>query len=110
MNYSKEDAIELLLNIGDVLKDIALSLKEEGAQPSDESTNLAEEPQGTPLTLEEVRAELSKLSKAGKTSLVKQMLAEVGAAKLSDVDPSKYWQLMAQAQEALGAAEAATNA
>jgi len=109
MNYSKEDAIELLLNMGDVLKDIALSLKEEGAQPSDESTNLAEEKQRE-LTLEEVRAELSKLSKAGKTSLVKQMLAEVGAAKLSDVDPSKYWQLMAQAQEALGDAEAATNA
>lgn len=109
MNYSKEDAIELLLNMGDVLKDIALSLKEEGAQPSDESTNLAEEKQRE-LTLEEVRAELSKLSKAGRTSLVKQMLAEVGAAKLSDVDPSKYWQLMAQAQEALGAAEAATNA
>lgn len=102
MNYSKEDAIELLLNMGDVLKDIALSLKEEGAQPP-------AEPQRE-LTLEEVRAELSKLSKAGKTSLVKQMLAGVGAAKLSDVDPSKYWQLMAQAQEALGTAEAATNA
>ena len=98
MNYSKEEAIELLLNMGDVLKDIALSLKEEGAQPPDVST----EPQGAPLTMEEVRAELSKLSKAGKTSLVKQMLAGVGAAKLSDVDPSKYWQLMAQAQEALG--------
>ena len=103
MNYSKEDAIELLLNMGDVLKDIALSLKEEGAQAPTE-------PQGTALTLEEVRAELSKLSKAGKTSLVKQLRAGVGAAKLSDVDPSKYWQLMAQAQEALGAAKAATNA
>lgn len=107
MDYSKEDAIELLLNMGDVLKDIALSLKGEGGAAT--SKEEGAQPQRD-LTLEEVRAELSKLSKAGKTSLVKQMLAGVGAAKLSDVDPSKYWQLMAQAQEALGAAEAATNA
>ena len=52
------------------------------------------------LTLEEVRAELSKLSRKGKTSVVKQLLGKFQASKLSDVKPADYWTLMAMAQEA----------
>ena len=69
-----------------------------------------EEKTATQLTLEEVRAELSKLSKTGKTAIVKQILAGVGVSKLSDVDPEKYWIVMAQAQEANGAAPEASHA
>jgi len=96
MVSSKEEAIELLLTMSDVMKEIA-DLMKGGATPPPQEENTA--PQ---LTLEEVRVELSKLSKAGKTSVVKQILAGVGAAKLSDVDPEKYWIVMAQAQEANG--------
>ena len=94
MVSSKEEAIELLLTMSDVMKEIA-DLMKGGATPLSQEEKTA--PQ---LTLEEVRAELSKLSKAGKTAVVKQILAGVGVSKLSDVDPEKYWIVMAQAQEA----------
>jgi hypothetical protein len=97
MVSNREEAIELLLTMSDITKEIAELMKGEA--------RLAAEKEAPPLTLEEVRAELSKLSRAGKTSVVKQLLAGVGASKLSDVDPSKYWLLMAQAQEANGSAQ-----
>ena len=89
MVSSKEEAIEYLLAIADKVKEVAEFLG--GA---------TESPPEKALTLEEVRAELSKLSNAGKTSVVNEILAGVGAAKISDVDPKNYWILMAQAQEA----------
>ena len=101
MVSNREEAIELLLTMSDITKEIAELMKGEAAQ----APPLAAQEETPPLTLEEVRAELSKLSRAGKTSVVKQILAGVGASKLSEVDPSKYWVLMAQAQEANGSAQ-----
>ena len=101
MVSNREEAIELLLTMSDITKEIAELMKGEAAQ----APPLAAQEETTPLTLEEVRAELSKLSRVGKTSVVKQILAGVGASKLSEVDPSKYWLLMAQAQEANGSAK-----
>ena len=92
MVSSREEAMELLLTMSDITKEIAELMKGEAAAPSAEEKK--------ELSLEEVRAELSKLSRAGKTAVVRQLLSGVGAAKLSEVDPSKYWLLMAQAQEA----------
>ena len=100
MVSNREEAIELLLTMSDITKEIAELMKGEAAQAP-----LAAQEEAPPLTLEEVRAELSKLSRAGKTSVVKQILAGVGASKLSEVDPSKYWLLMAQAQEANSSAQ-----
>ena len=97
MVSNREEAIELLLTMSDITKEIAELMRGE-AHP-------AAKEEAPPLTLEEVRAELSKLSRAGKTSVVKQILAGVGASKLSEVDPSKYWVLMAQAQEENGSAQ-----
>ena len=97
MVSSREEAIELLLTMSDITKEIAELMKGEAATPPAEEKK--------ELSLEEVRAELSKLSRAGKTAVVRQLLAGVGAAKLSEVDPSKYWLLMAQAQEANGSAQ-----
>lgn len=96
MVSSKEEAIELLLTMSDVMKEIVDLMKGGTTTPSQEENTAPQ------LTLEEVRAELSKLSKAGKTAIVKQILAGVGVSKLSDVDPEKYWIVMAQAQEANG--------
>ena len=97
MVSNREEAIELLLTMSDITKEIAELMKGEAVAPKEEKEAQA-------LTLEEVRAELSKLSRAGKTAVVRQLLAGVGAAKLSEVDPSKYWLLMAQVQEANGEA------
>ena len=104
MVSNKEEAIELLLTMSDVMKEIADLMKGGATPPSQEEKTAPQ------LTLEEVRAELSKLSKAGKTAIVKQILAGVGVSKLSDVDPEKYWIVMAQAQEANGAAPEASHA
>lgn len=102
MVSNREEAIELLLTIADTAKELAEFFSGGATSPPAKETK--------PLTLEEVRAELSKLSRAGKTPVVKQLLGKFGASKLSDVDPSQYWTLMAMAQEANGSAAEARNA
>ena len=103
MVSNREEAIELLLTMADTAKELAEFFSGGGTtSPPAKETK--------PLTLEEVRAELSKLSRAGKTPVVKQLLGKFGASKLSDVDPSQYWTLMAMAQEANGSAAEARNA
>ena len=91
MVSNREEAIELLLTMADTAKELAEFFS---------GGSSASPPAEKPLTLEEVRAELSKLSRAGKTSVVKQLLGKFQASKLSDVKPSEYWTLMAMAQEA----------
>lgn len=49
-------------------------------------------------TLEEVRARLAELSKAGKQTQVVSLIGALGAKKLTDVPADKYSELMAQAE------------
>lgn len=49
------------------------------------------------LTLEAVRAKLAALSQAGKQAQVKELIASMGAAKLTDVKVEQYADLMAKA-------------
>ncbi len=50
------------------------------------------------VTLEEVRAVLAVKSQDGLTSKVKDLIQKHGGTKLSDVDPSNYASLLADAQ------------
>lgn len=50
-------------------------------------------------TLEDVRAALGALQKAGKKEQVKELLQSFGAAKLPEVDPADYPALMKKAGE-----------
>lgn len=50
------------------------------------------------VSLEQVRAKLADLSKAGKTQQVVALIASMGAKKLTDVAPEKFGQLLAQAE------------
>ena len=50
------------------------------------------------ITLEHVRAELSKLSRAGKTDKARELVLKYGANKLTEIDPSKYAAMLADAQ------------
>ena len=59
---------------------------EEPAAETDES-NEAEE---TSLTIEDVRAEASKLTKSGKREELKAVLTEMGAESLGKLKPSDY--------------------
>ena len=49
--------------------------------------------------LEDVRAVLAEISKQGKTAEMKALLTKYGAAKLSEVNPKDYSELMASAKE-----------
>lgn len=58
--------------------------------PTSETSDApAAEPQPT-VTIEQVRAVLSELSRAGKTAQVKELLKKHGGDKLSAVDPAEY--------------------
>lgn len=56
------------------------------------------EPEAKPLTLEEVRAVLAEKSRAGHTAEVKELLNKHGADKLSEINPSEYAALLADAE------------
>lgn len=81
------------------------------AEPEEETPEPGEEPElqetdeKTPwddgaaqsYTLEDVRAALAKLNKAGKSAEVKKILASFGASKLTDVPKTSYPELMEKA-------------
>lgn len=68
------------------------------AAKKDEKPAAAKEPEGKPPTLEEVRAALAEKSRAGHTEEVRGLLARHGADKLSEIDPSEYAALLAEAE------------
>lgn len=55
-------------------------------------------PEVVPVTLEQVRTVLARLSQAGHTAQVRELIQDAGASKLSEVDPSKYGRLLGQAE------------
>lgn len=55
-------------------------------------------PEVVQVSLEQVRTVLARLSQAGHTAQVRELIQEAGAAKLSEVDPSKFGQLLEQAE------------
>lgn len=55
-------------------------------------------PAVAPVSLEQVRTVLARLSQAGQTAQVRELIQAAGASKLSEVDPSKYGQLLEQAE------------
>ena len=63
-------------------------------QPKTEIPALVEKP----LTLEAVRAVLAEKSRAGHTVRVRELLEKHGAKKLSEIDPSEYPALLAEAE------------
>ena len=50
------------------------------------------------ITLEEVRAVLAEKSRAGHTAKVRELLEKYGATKLSEIEPSQYTSLLAEAE------------
>lgn len=50
------------------------------------------------VSLEQVRGVLARLSQAGHTAKVRELIGKAGAAKLSEVDPAKYGWLLEQAE------------
>ena len=92
-------AIDELRRCGDALIGVADALRElfsgndaeAEAQPTVEAASLT-------FTLEQVRAALAEKSRSGFTAQVRELLIKHGAAKLSDIDPTEYPALMADAE------------
>ena len=66
---------------------------------NEEPTTIKEEAKAETIKLEDVRAVLSKISRAGKVAEMKALLAEYGVTKLSDVDPANYPALLSEANK-----------
>lgn len=58
------------------------------------------------ITVEEVRAKMMELSRAGKKDVVQQILTDCKVSKLSDIPPDRYAEVMEAAMVALGGSEA----
>ena len=78
------------------LKAVAKSL----AELSEAILALADETkEEVPIKLEDVRAVLADISRAGKTSEMKALLEQFGAKRLSEIPAEKYPALLAAAKE-----------
>ncbi|MGV4417077.1 hypothetical protein ACM6RI_07970 [Trueperella pyogenes] len=55
-------------------------------------------PEVVRVSLGQVRTVLARLSQAGHTAQVRELIQAAGANKLSEVDPSKFGQLLEQAE------------
>lgn len=69
------------------------------AETPEEETTEAEGEAEVTYTLEDVRAKLAALNKAGKREAVQALIASYGAGKLTEVKESNYADLMQKAGE-----------
>ena len=100
------DVIATIRMIGEGFLTLADQLEE--SPPSTEETKAAESKEAVvekgateekvAIKLEDVRAVLADISRSGKTAEMKALLAKFGASKLSDIDPVKYADLLAEAE------------
>ena len=97
--------IKLLLDVVSDLRVLADSVQAvanamEGSEPAEssqpETTKPTQEPK--PVTLEQVRAVLAEKSLDGFTDEIRGLLEKHGAKQLSEIDPSKFPALLAEAE------------
>ena len=86
---------EILISISETLTQMFSSdCKEDKAEPIKEN----KEKQDVQLSITDVRKVLAEKSRQGHTAKVKELLIKYGADKLSDIAPSKYAALLADAE------------
>lgn len=83
---------------------LAVALEgQQGKTTTEPATVSAEEPvsqkEKKPVTIEQVRAVLAAKSQAGKQAAVKDLITKYGAAKLTEIPPAKYAELLKEAEE-----------
>ena len=101
--------IKLLLDVVTDLRSLADSLQAvadamASNEPVDKSRTettvqvSTQKPEEKAVTLEQVRAALAEKSHDGFTAEVRGLLEKYGASKLSQIDPSKYADLLVEAE------------
>ena len=88
---------EALMGISESLADLFTGSENPETPVQPETAPAAQEEK--PIALETVRAALAEKSRAGHTTKVRELLENHGAEKLSEVDPSEYPALLAEAEE-----------
>ncbi|UOQ93388.1 hypothetical protein MUO14_23965 [Halobacillus shinanisalinarum] len=74
--------------------------KEPKEEPAPVKEEVPKEEKSEPsISLEIVRGKLAKISQAGKQAEVKALIQEFGAKKLTDIDKSKYAELLEAAEK-----------
>lgn len=76
----------------------ALEAAAEEYEANHQSPAPAAAPEVVQVTLEQVRTVLARLSQAGHTAQVRELIQAAGSNKLSEVDPTNYGQLLEQAE------------
>lgn len=79
-----QDVVQDMKRLAESLSSLAMSIETE---PDAAQEQVVEK---TPLTLSDVQSILIPVSQAGHTKVIKAVLTEFGAAKLSDVEPEQY--------------------
>jgi len=87
---------EALIGISESLADLFSG--NGGIDMADQPKTEISSPVEKPLTLEAVRAVLAEKSRAGHTARVRELLEKHGAKKLSEINPSEYPALLAEAE------------
>lgn len=86
---------EILIGISETLAKMFSSDSNEEKQESAKEQKVN---QKTVLTITDVRKVLAEKSRKGQTAKVKELLIKYGADKLSEIDPSKYADLLSDAE------------
>lgn len=88
-------------NFAQRLQDVETIVQEAKPKKASKKAEKAPEPEPQPeveaapaLTLEDVRASLAAVVKAGGSAKVRDALADLGVSKLSDLDPSRFGELL----------------
>ena len=80
---------DIIVTIKDIVGSIESAFSGSPEKPKEDKKSV---------TLEEVRAVLAEKSRAGKTAEVKQLLTNFGVNKLSELDASKYDELLKETE------------
>ena len=77
------------------LQAVETTVQETKPKKAPKKAEKAPEPEAAPaLTLEDVRASLAAVVKNGGSAKVRDALADLGVSKLSDLDPSRFSELL----------------
>ena len=87
------EIVSTISEILETINDIVISIEATFTTPAEQPKALKDA-----VTLEEVRAVLAEKSRSGKTAEVKELLTKFGVNKLSELDASKYDELLKETE------------
>lgn len=93
------DVVEDLKRLTQSMEELANAMQENEPSPNDKAPSDSSQKKDNPVTadIEQVRNVLAEKYESGKRDAVRQLIRKFGGAKLTDIDPSKYRQILKEA-------------